>query len=203
MVEQWDLISIGNLSRNRYWGESDDKAYRTAICTSTVVRGKGFTLIVDPPYGDEDQMSLELSRRTGLQRSDVSAVFLTHEHGDHIVGAKHFPKAQLLASSPVADILNQSEKAGGRVTGAKASLFGCIEVIHTPGHTLTHHSLRFDWQGHSVLIAGDAVMTLDFWRERRGYFNSADSGAAKATIERLTGVADLVVPGHGNYFPTS
>jgi hypothetical protein len=25
-VKRWDLITIGNLSRNRYWGESDAKA---------------------------------------------------------------------------------------------------------------------------------------------------------------------------------
>ena len=111
MVEQWDLISIGNLSRNRYWGESDDKAYRNAICTSTLVRGEDFTLIVDPPYGDEDQMCSELFRRTGLQQSDIGTVFLTHEHGDHIVGAKHFPDAQVIAAPLVADILNQMDKS--------------------------------------------------------------------------------------------
>ena len=203
MVEQWDLISIGNLSRNRYWGESDDKAYRNAICTSTLVRGEDFTLIVDPPYGDEDQMCSELFRRTGLQQSDIGTVFLTHEHGDHIVGAKHFPDAQVIAAPLVADILNQSGKAGPQVAAADATLFGCIDVIHTPGHTTTHHSLRFDWNGHSVLIAGDAAMTRDFWRERRGYFNSVDFEAATATIEKLANAADVIVPGHGNFFLTS
>ena len=42
------IITIGNLSRNRYWGESDDRAYRPAICTCTLISGDGFRLLVDP-----------------------------------------------------------------------------------------------------------------------------------------------------------
>ena len=33
MIHRWDIITIGNLSRNRYWGEREDQAYRGAICT--------------------------------------------------------------------------------------------------------------------------------------------------------------------------
>lgn len=41
LVLRWDIVTIGNLSRNRYWGESDEKAVRPAICTCTVLSGKG------------------------------------------------------------------------------------------------------------------------------------------------------------------
>ena len=30
MIQRWDIITIGNLSRNRYWGERDDQAYRAS-----------------------------------------------------------------------------------------------------------------------------------------------------------------------------
>jgi hypothetical protein len=46
-VKRWDVITIGNLSRNRYWGESDAKGVRSAICTCTVIQGDGFRLAVE------------------------------------------------------------------------------------------------------------------------------------------------------------
>jgi hypothetical protein len=49
-----------------------------------------------------------------------------------------------------------------------------------------------------VIIAGDAAMTRDFWRERQGYFNSADLALAAQSIEKLAQIADLIVPGHDN-----
>ena len=51
MVERCDIVTVGNLSRNRYWGESDEVAVRRVLCTSTLVRGDGFCLLVDPPVG--------------------------------------------------------------------------------------------------------------------------------------------------------
>lgn len=200
MVTQWDLLSIGNLSRNRYWGESDDQGYRSALCTSVLIRGDGFAVVVDPPYADVESMATELNRRTGFALEDIDTVFLTHDHGDHVVGVPHFPHARLVAAQPVAEVLNAAGRLGREVEGVDERLLGCIDLIHTPGHTLSHHSLRFDWKGQSVLVAADAAMTMDFWRDKRGYFNSVDFEAATTSIEKLQTMADLVVPGHGNYF---
>ena len=198
MVRRWDIIAIGNLSRNLYWGERDDKAYRPALCTSTVVAGDGFSLIVDPSFGDGVQMASELYRRTGLKLSDVNTVFLTHEHGDHVAGLKHFAHASWLAPTGVAKILNDSGEFERPIEPAPERLFDCIEPVHTPGHTFSHHSLKFSCEGYRVVIAGDAAMTRDFWAERKGYFNCVDFDAASRSIERLAGMADLVIPGHDN-----
>lgn len=46
-IRRWDVIILGNLSRNRYRGESDAKVVRAAICTCTLVTGEGFGLLVD------------------------------------------------------------------------------------------------------------------------------------------------------------
>ncbi len=200
MVERWDIVTIGNISRNRYWGESDDRAYRSAICTCTLVRGKGFSLLVDPSLQERQAMAAELGRRTGLRLEDVTAVFITHGHGDHHFGLAHFPQARWLAAPDVAAELNGSGQYEKPVEPAGERIFGCIDVLPTPGHTLNHHSLRFDCEGLSVVIAADAAMTRDFWRDRQGYFNSADTELAARTIDELAEVADIVVPGHDNYF---
>jgi glyoxylase-like metal-dependent hydrolase (beta-lactamase superfamily II) len=199
-VKRWDIITIGNLSRNRYWGESDAKGVRAAICTCTLIAGDGFRLLVDPSLADAAEMARELDRRTGVKLRDVNAVFVTHEHGDHLAGLAHFPEAKWWAAPAVADALNKSVKLPRRVEGATQRLFDSIEVIPTPGHTATHHSLRFDCDGLSIVVAGDAVATRDFFRERRGYFNAVDFELSARTMDQLAAVADIIIPGHDNYF---
>ncbi|MEZ4680930.1 MAG: hypothetical protein R2932_42635 [Caldilineaceae bacterium] len=73
------------------------------------------------------------------------------------------------------------------------------KILHTPGHTLHHYSLRFDCEGRSVVIAADAAVTRDYWNDRQGYFNSEDFAAASASMETLAAV-NVIVPGHDNYF---
>jgi glyoxylase-like metal-dependent hydrolase (beta-lactamase superfamily II) len=202
MIHRWDIITLGNLSRNRYWGEREDQAYRSAICTCTLIQGDTFRLLVDPSLKEETQMDAELFRRTGLHLSAIDTVFITHAHGDHHYGLKHFPHARWLAAPPVADLLNGLDAYDKEVEGTPGPLFDAIEVLHTPGHTQYHYSLRFDWQGKSVVVAADAAVTRDFWNDRRGYFNSEDFAAATTTIEHLATLADIIVPGHDNYFLT-
>ena len=199
-IVRWDIVTIGNISRNRYWGERDEQAYRSAICTCTLVTGDGFRLLVDPSLQDEGQMHAELDRRTGCKPAEIDAVFLTHEHGDHHFGLKHFAQAKWLAAPPVAEILNRSGQYSKAVEAATNSLYDAVEIIPTPGHSLSHHSLRFDCEGRSVVVAADAAMNRDFWNDRRGYFNSADFNLATRSIEALAQIADIVIPGHDNYF---
>jgi glyoxylase-like metal-dependent hydrolase (beta-lactamase superfamily II) len=199
-VQRWTVITIGNLSRNRYWGESDDKGFRPAICTSTLISGEGFRLLVDPSLADAAAMASEFDRRTGLKLDDVTAVFVTHEHADHTAGLAHFAKVPWYAAAGVAEIINRDSKFPRKLEPAPAALFGAVEVIATPGHTRDHHSLRFDWGGRSIAVAGDAVATQDFWRERRNFYNAVDPATGVKTMEHLAGIATIVVPGHDNYF---
>jgi glyoxylase-like metal-dependent hydrolase (beta-lactamase superfamily II) len=199
-LKRWDIITIGNLSRNRYWGESDSQAVRAAICTCTVVQGEGFRLIVDPSLARAEQMTFELDRRTGLKPRDLDAVFITHEHGDHWAGLAHFPEAKWFAAADVAAALNKTGKLSKAVEPAASWLFSAVEIIPTPGHTMSHHSLRFDCEGLSVLLAGDAVATRDFWGERRGYYNCVDFELSRQSMDKIARLADIVVPGHDNLF---
>jgi glyoxylase-like metal-dependent hydrolase (beta-lactamase superfamily II) len=202
MIQRWDLITVGNLSRNRYWGEGDDRPRRAALCTCTLVRGGHWVLLVDPSLDDRGQMHAELNRRSGLSLEDVTHVFVTHGHGDHHAGLRHFEKAQWLAGSGVAGELSACGKYSRGITplAPGATLLGAITVLPTFGHTQNHCSLRFDCEGLSVVVAGDAAMTRDFFRERRGYFNTVDAAGVARTIDHLAQVAQVIVPGHDNYF---
>ena len=199
-VDRWEIITIGNLSRNRYWGEPDAKPLRSAICTSTLISGSGFHLLVDPSLADRDAMAKELDRRSGLKLDDVTAVFITHEHGDHYAGIGHFQKAAWYAAAPVAQILNGRKIFARAIQPAPTSLFGAVDVVPTPGHTRSHHALRFDCDSRSIVAAGDSVATRDFWRERRSYYNAVDPALATRTMEKLAAIASVIIPGHDNYF---
>ena len=199
-AKKWDIITIGNVSRNAYWGESEDHPYRRVICTSTLITGEGFRLLVDPPHVDHALMTTDLDRRSGIALKDVSAVFVTHEHGDHHAGLAHFPHADWFAAPPVADAINATTQYEKHIEPVEINFLGAFGVIATPGHTASHHSLRFECDGVSVVIAGDAVMTRAHWFDRRGSWNSTNLILAAESIGRLTQIADIVVPGHDNYF---
>lgn len=199
-IKRWDVITIGNLSRNHYWGESDARGVRSAICTCTLITGKDIRVLVDPSLADKTDMIRELDRRSGTKSRDITDVFVTHQHADHLAGITHFPDAKWLAAPTVAKIINKSGKLPRIVESATDRFVDSVDVIHTPGHTNTHHSLRFDCEGLSIVVAGDSVATRDFYRERRGYFNAVDFELSARTMEKLTSIADIIIPGHDNYF---
>ena len=203
---RWDVLTIGHLSRNRYWGEADDRAYREPLCTSTLIRTAGRAIVVDPSL-DQEGMAHVLNRRGGIAPGAVDVVFLTHFHADHRVGLEAFRHAEwfmaieeiehwkrdLLADAPDRAVLD-------RIVPVGRCLLPGIDVIETPGHTPGHASLLFESEGRRIVVAGDAAMTGDFFRHRGYYFNTINPDAAVASIETIAGVADLVVPGHDNYF---
>ena len=203
---RWDLLTIGHLSRNKFWGEADDRAYRSPLCTSVLIRTGTMAIVVDPSL-PPDGMGPLLDRRAGLSILDVDAVFLTHFHGDHRFGIDAFPEAEwLMAGEEISawrDKLPQDyddRRVLERLKTTRGELAPDIALLATPGHTLNHHSLVFESEGMRVVVAGDAVMTRDFFRERDYYFNTADPEAAVRSIEEIAATADVIVPGHDNYF---
>jgi glyoxylase-like metal-dependent hydrolase (beta-lactamase superfamily II) len=69
-----------------------------------------------------------------------------------------------------------------------------------PGHTKGTTGMFFDTEDGRVCVCGDAAMTRDFFNSRLGYYNSVDFDLASVSIKKIAESADLVVPGHDNYF---
>jgi len=199
-IKHWDVVTIGNLSRNRYWGESEEKSLHAVICTTTIITGENFHVIVDPSLKDPVAMADELKRRTGLTPDDINVAFITHEHGDHHAGLPNFPKAQWLANPLAAEVINKNEKYVKRVEPAGNKIYDVIDVVPAPGHTPGTSGLRFDYRGLSVFVAGDSVATKDFWDEGRMYFKALDMEMSKHTMQKIAAISNIVVPGHDNYF---
>ena len=199
-IIHWDVVTIGNLSRNRYWGESEEKSLHPVICTTTIITGKDFHVIVDPSLADAKAMAEELKRRTGLTPDDIQIAFVTHEHGDHHCGLPAFPKAKWLATAQAASIINTTAKYEKAVEPVGNTLYDCIDVVATPGHTPGTAGLRFDFRGLSIFVAGDSIATKDFWDDERIYFKALDQEIAKQSMKKIASISNIVVPGHDNYF---
>ncbi|MCL2059442.1 MAG: MBL fold metallo-hydrolase [Oscillospiraceae bacterium] len=191
-------LNIGCLSRNKFWGEPVDRACRAAQCTSTLLcLGDGTFLLVDPglPY---DQMKAALFNRRGIAPDKISSIFLTHFHGDHAVELERYERCHFFASKEeialgVGSLPVALEPMDDRFAG--------IRLVPLPGHTMGTAGLAFVSGGRKILVAGDAVMTEDFFRACEGYFNVVDEEAAKQSIRYAGENFDIIVPGHDIQFP--
>src|SRR5947207_3094730 len=88
-----DVISIGTLSRNRLWGETEP--VRTAHATTTLIRTGRRHILVDPGLPPA-AIKARLFERTGLQPEKIDTVFLTNFRPSHRAGLSIFEKAKRL-----------------------------------------------------------------------------------------------------------
>lgn len=204
LLIQWHILTIGCLSRNRFWGEDEGQAYRRPVCTSVLLNAGGKKIVVDPSLPSEE-MAKVLDARCGMTPDEVDLVYLTHFHGDHYVGLEAFEKAAwLMAPGEFRSLKsvkgNREQQQLQRISPADPILVPGIELIHLPGHTHGLTGLIFRAVEGRVVLAADSVMTKDYFQAKQGYFNNVDLEATMRSIERIAEIADVVIPGHDNYF---
>lgn len=203
---EWRVLTLGCLSRNKFWGEDPGRAYRQARCTSVLLKAAGKTILCDPSLPGE-AMARTLDERCGISIERVGCVYLSHFHGDHRVDLTFYADVPIFM--PAAEIAYWQGRLAGnalersllaRIQPAPDELAPGVQLLPCPGHTPGVGALRFDAAEGCVVFAADAVMTRDFFRAREGYFNNVDPLATRASIERIAKLADVVIPGHDNYF---
>lgn len=196
---RFTIIHIGTLSMNKFWHETERVRRATATCT--LLEAGGRRLLVDPSPEPEPLREL-LFDRAGLRPGDIDQVFLTHWHGDHWYGLALFENQPwLMAEAGLAEWRArrpEDSEWSVRFVAAERHPAPGVQLYPTPGHTKGHHSLLAQTAWGPLVVAGDAVMTEDFFRAEEGYHNSVDVTEAADTIRRIKGEAALVIPGHGN-----
>ncbi len=209
-VTDWDIIVIGHLRWNRYFGEKPELPPRgdPSTCTSSIVRGtdingKEYVLMIDPTMRwTAEEYYFDLNRRTGLKPENITHCYCTHHHLDHYDAFKYFPNAVWYAAEPVAEILSAEAKVinGSKIIGVSGEIFPGVYVVPLFGHTSTLHGIAFMHKGNRILVAGDSVMTKHHLEHNTTEYqpDPISNEIAAQTIINIKESFDLVIPGHDN-----
>lgn len=213
-----DVISIGTLSRNRLWNESERT--RTAHATSTLIRTEKRTILVDPGLPPA-ALGARLYERTGLKPEAIDTIFLTNFRPAHRAGLSLFPHAkkliqeneqqaaaqqlqQLIDGAPEADLDRKmllGELALLESLGAADDKIATgIDLFPLFGYTAGTSGLLVAAPAYTALIAGDAVPTQDHFLAGQVLPDSQDIAAAQESMGEVYEIADMIVPGHDNLF---
>lgn len=214
---RFDVISIGALSRNLLWKESEP--VRTPHATCTLIRIDKRNILIDPGLPGV-VIAAKLHERTGLKPDQIDTVFLTNARPAHRAGLGVFTKAKKLiheleqksAIQQIETILAETDDADDRAaiqrdldeiaacTPADDKLTKQIDLFPLAGFTPGTCGLLISNATHTALIAGDAVPTQDHLLAGQVLPGCFDLTAAKEALTEVYEIADVIVPGHDNVF---
>ncbi len=215
---RFDIISIGTLSRNRLWGETE--ALRTPHSTTTLIRSGKRVILVDPGL-PATALAARLYERTGLKPEQIDTVFLTNFRPSHRAGLALFTKAKkligeieqqhtrqylerMIGQAPEEDIdrrllseeLNLLESLGV----ADDQIASQVDLFPLPGYTPGNCGLLLKLPTVTVMLAGDAVPTQDHFLAGQVLPDAYDIKQAQEALGEIYEIADLIIPGHDNVF---
>ena len=213
-----DVISIGTLSRNRLWGETQN--VRTPHATTTLIRTPRHNILIDPGLPPQ-AIGARLFERTGLRPEQIDIVFLTNFRPSHRAGLSLFDQAKvlmheveqhtmanrlraLIEEAPHDDldraVLVNELKLVESIHPAEDKLVEQVDLFPLFGYTAGTTGLLVAAPTTTTLIAGDAVPTLDHFLAGQIMPDAYDSESAGESMREVYEIADLIVPGHDNLF---
>ena len=170
-------------------------------------------LLFDTGHYANRRYLLNALESAGRKPDDISAVVLSHLHYDHSINVDLFPKAHVYVSKTeweyagnphpmdtaipwgVRELLEPWKKT--LVEGSLEITKG-VEFFPTPGHTPGSCSLALQTEKGVVVLAGDAIKYPKEIIQKNSDTAYTKEGTAKASIEKIMDMADIIVPGHFN-----
>ncbi|MFB9992661.1 MBL fold metallo-hydrolase [Deinococcus oregonensis] len=145
-----------------------------------LIRGSGQTMLVDTgmgprpsPFSGQTGTLLSMLSDAGVDPPDITTVFLTHAHPDHLgwildlkmqptfANARHVINRRELGSAPPPArlILDLLQKQNLLESFEDTWTLGeTLQTVFTPGHTPGHTSLLLHSDGAQLLFLGDALV---------------------------------------------
>jgi N-acyl homoserine lactone hydrolase len=184
-------------------------------CNVVLIESGDEVLIYDTgSHGDRALLLKELEKR-GLKPSDVDCVVISHLHFDHCLNADIFKGSRLLISRGSMDYAcsdrpeavgdtfvprAHSEKLAERAEAVEDGdmITEEVKAIELSGHTPGLMGLLLEGEG--IILASDSVKNAwEFVRRRpTACFHSEEEGIK--SMEKIAGMAKIVVPGHDRAF---
>ncbi len=219
MVE-YRIISIGTLSKNKFWNETEP--VRTAHTTTTLIVSGDKKIIVDPSLPGR-VLDARLFERAGLHINDITTIFLTTFRATHRLSLTDFEKADWLIyeqeKNYAEEYLNEmKEKADKqsddenlmidrelailkRCKPAPDKLADGVELFPSSGASAGSCGLLLTPPIGAIVVAGDAVLNRDYLEHGQVWEHSFDLKLAQKSLEDIIEIADLIIPGHDNIIP--
>jgi len=226
MSVSFHVVSMGTLSCNRLWGEQQAK--RVAHATTTLIRCGSTTILVDPSLPAE-MLAHRLDERTGMTLDQIDVVFLTTFRPVHRRGLPAFPRATWLMHAPEIEavrlhleetrrrigeeedgndredddslrLIRDEESLLTRIEAAGERLTPSVHLYPTAGISPGASGLLLAAPSRTIVIAGDAVVTREYFEAGQVWEHVEDVPQAMNSFEDILEVADEVVPGHDNAF---
>lgn len=167
-----------------------------------LIKGKDEYILIDCGTPEGYEQIKENIRKTGVDPSEITKIYGTHGHYDH-VGAAHLWKEEFNVKLYLHDADREQVECGDSVRTSAALLYNTqsvpckvdalleegdcyeaenlrIEVMHTPGHTMGSVSFDVTKEGYRLLIAGDSV-----WGGYSEKIGSSEE-AWRGSLEKIT-----------------
>ncbi|HOB76504.1 MAG TPA: MBL fold metallo-hydrolase [Phycisphaerae bacterium] len=212
-------MSIGALSRNRMWNETEPR--RAGHATTTLVRDGKATILVDPGLPAE-VLAQRLEERTGLRPEQIDTVFLTNFRPVHRRALSLFSSATWLMHEPEIEAMrahleeiDQRVAASeddvkrlvrdelallSRIQAAPDKLTPSVHLFPTAGVTPGAAGLLLASPTYTIMIAGDAIISRGYYEAGRIFDQVASVDEAQESFKEIIEIADEIVPGHDNVF---
>lgn len=212
------VISIGTLPANELWGETTP--VRTGHATTTLIRTDDRVVVVDPGLPAR-ALQARLGERTDQPAERVTHVLLTSFSPDTWRGIELFDHAtwwigavereqigvalalQLRAAAEAGDqrvvpVLERAVAVLQRCEPVPDVISPDVTIFPMPGVTPGLTGVLVAARHHTLLIAGDAIPTIEHLDQGRVLPTSADPKLAQASFMEGVEIADLIVCGRDN-----
>lgn len=210
------IISIGTLSAHDLWPKQGPA--RTPHATTTLIRSGDKTILVDPSLPPQILLA-RLAERSGLSPDDITDVFLTSFRPAHRMGLAAFPDARWLISEAEREVVGRDlvarfeqeegdEEVRDLLKAEIAILQKCqtapdtlaehVDLFPSPGYTPGTCGLLLEYPRSTMIIAGDAVPTIEHLEQGKVLKGCFDLEQAQTSLKEIIEIADQVVPGHDN-----
>lgn len=185
--------------------EKVDESKLAIGATATLIKTDK-NVIVDPGYFADKVKLLASLKEEGLTPSDIDIVFLTHLHIDHIANTYLFTNAKVIQKlrgiyPGQIHTLNKGYLERMDLFDGTKIAEG-VSVLQTSGHTDDMLSLLVETAEGKVVIAGDAFPSEAFTdlnkKPEKGLVDNIQE--FDESRQKILGVADYIIPGHGKMF---
>ncbi|WP_327356605.1 MBL fold metallo-hydrolase [Streptomyces sp. NBC_01304] len=162
-----------------------------AATISLVIDGDA-RIVFDPGMVSHRSVITDALGELGLKTDDITDVVLSHHHPDNVMNAGLFTSARVHDHKAIYD------GHGWTTRDAEGHEFTpSLRLLETPGHSHEDITLLVGTADGLVALVGDLWWRADGPAEDPV---TVDRELHRASRERVLGLADVIVPGHGAPF---